>query len=327
LLDQANRSHAFSHFDSPSGAVRPGLFHLSILGVGHIAASDGFVTLLALRHGNIIRDSVAVLEAGPIRTQLAPHISAYISRVEAASPGEAFEEPELWRPYLTQRWLETIARLLNRVQAHSHGGAILITPDSEFQHLNLKYSLTYTRLREALESWADSGIRERIASEAIWKIIDADTEDLPVSLHLDEAIERNLSEESSSEMDGALWFVSLLTRVDGLVVVRPDLTVAGFGAEITATTPPRAVYVARDRNATTTRLRAQAYEHYGTRHRSMMRYCSAVPGSLGFVVSQDGPIRAISCVGNRLVIWENLKLSYERFARIPKPRHVRANAT
>jgi hypothetical protein len=43
----------------------------------------------------------------------------------------------------------------------------------------------------------------------------------------------------------------------------------------------------------------------------MMRYCFAHPKSVGFVVSQDGEIRAMTRVGNRLIMWENLKvLSY-----------------
>jgi hypothetical protein len=31
-------------------------------------------------------------------------------------------------------------------------------------------------------------------------------------------------------------------------------------------------------------------------------------GSLGFVVSQDGDIRAITKVGDKLVMWENIKV-------------------
>ena len=40
----------------------------------------------------------------------------------------------------------------------------------------------------------------------------------------------------------------------------------------------------------------------------MMRYCFAHHGSLGFVISQDGEIRAMTRVGARLIIWENLEV-------------------
>jgi len=56
---------------------------------------------------------------------------------------------------------------------------------------------------------------------------------------------------------------------------------------------------------TTVRARADAY---GTRHRSMFNYCAAHSGSVGFVVSQDGDIRAITKVGTKLVMWENIRL-------------------
>ena len=40
----------------------------------------------------------------------------------------------------------------------------------------------------------------------------------------------------------------------------------------------------------------------------MMRYCWENPGSLGFVVSQDGDIRAMLRLKDRLVLWENIEV-------------------
>lgn len=37
-----------------------------------------------------------------------------------------------------------------------------------------------------------------------------------------------------------------------------------------------------------------------------MRYCYENPGALGFVISQDGDIRAITRVADKLVLWENI---------------------
>jgi hypothetical protein len=63
------------------------------------------------------------------------------------------------------------------------------------------------------------------------------------------------------------------------------------------------------------KVTALDYNHFGTRHRSMMRYCAAVPGSVGFVVSQDGDVRAITRVRDDLVVWENVKLRLDDFER------------
>jgi hypothetical protein len=40
----------------------------------------------------------------------------------------------------------------------------------------------------------------------------------------------------------------------------------------------------------------------------MLRYCDEHEGSLGFVVSQDGDIRATMKVKDRLILWENINL-------------------
>lgn len=40
----------------------------------------------------------------------------------------------------------------------------------------------------------------------------------------------------------------------------------------------------------------------------MFRYCAANPGSLGFVLSDDGPVRAILCRRNKVLLWENIRL-------------------
>jgi hypothetical protein len=40
----------------------------------------------------------------------------------------------------------------------------------------------------------------------------------------------------------------------------------------------------------------------------MMRYCFAHPKSVVFVVSQDGEIRVMMRVKNRLIMWENLQV-------------------
>lgn len=50
--------------------------------------------------------------------------------------------------------------------------------------------------------------------------------------------------------------------------------------------------VTRDPKAEVGPLRTDA-RRFGTRHQSMMRLCFARPGSVGFVVSQDGNVRAI----------------------------------
>lgn len=143
--------------------------------------------------------------------------------------------------------------------------------------------------------------------------MDKDAEEVPVDLYLEESIANYDLEEIRNELHGIIWFISLLTRVDGLVLLNQNLEVRGFGVEITEAEEPSEIYTAGDALASDYFLRKVDYQQYGTRHRSMMRYCAKFPGSLGFVVSQDGDVRVMTKVGDRLVLWENIQLQLPKF--------------
>jgi hypothetical protein len=89
------------------------------------------------------------------------------------------------------------------------------------------------------------------------------------------------------------------------------LDVEGFGAEIVFNQIPSEVMIATNPAGTRRGLRKADYNHFGTRHRSMMRYCARVPGSVGFVVSQDGDVRIMTAHKKRVVIWENVRLKMD----------------
>jgi hypothetical protein len=111
-------------------------------------------------------------------------------------------------------------------------------------------------------------------------------------------------------LDSAIWFVAVLSRVDGLVVMDQELGVEGFGGIIRCQTiPPRdSVFRSHRADPREDALERLDYDHLGTRHQSMMRYCFEHPGTVGFVVSEDGDARAMSSIKGRLIIWENIKL-------------------
>lgn len=134
---------------------------------------------------------------------------------------------------------------------------------------------------------------------------------MPRNLYLDEMVTEDELADACSELDNAIWFTSLLTRVDGVVLMNPEFDVTGFGAEITASEAPRRIRLASDERATGRASKPLEYEHYGTRHRSVMRYCAKVAGSVGFVVSQDGDVRAITHYRGAVVLWDNIQLQLD----------------
>jgi hypothetical protein len=132
-------------------------------------------------------------------------------------------------------------------------------------------------------------------------------------LHVDDVIAGYDLDEIRNELLGVVWFISLLTRMDGLVLLTPTLEVRGFGVEIAEGEEPTEIYAAGDAWGTESLLRRIDYQQYGTRHRSMMRYCAKYPGSVGFVISQDGDVRVMTRVERRLVTWENIQLQLPKF--------------
>ena len=139
---------------------------------------------------------------------------------------------------------------------------------------------------------------------------------------LDENVKEGEAEDCTDEITGCVRFIASLSCVDGLVLATPNLAIRGFGVEIRTKKEVESAYLAASPKARENTLHKIDPSHYGTRHRSMMRYCFAHPGSLGFVISQDGEIRAMTKVGGKLVMWENLQVFsfFEPDKPVPKKK-------
>jgi hypothetical protein len=111
----------------------------------------------------------------------------------------------------------------------------------------------------------------------------------------------------------ALQFIASLSGVDGLILAVGGMRIHGFGVEILAKQDPKMALLASDASGSTGEPINPT--RWGTRHRSMMRYCVRHKGSIGFVVSQDGDVRAMMRVAERLLMWPNIDL--ERSAMLP----------
>ena len=101
-------------------------------------------------------------------------------------------------------------------------------------------------------------------------------------------------EDYRGEITGCVRFISSLSCVDGLILAAPDLSIKGFGVEIRTKKDPQRAFLSLQPTVNPKKLLSVDPSSYGTRHRSMMRYCFAHSGSLGFVISQDGEIRAMT---------------------------------
>ncbi len=239
-----------------------------------------------------------------------------------------------WSEPLRDTWLGTLCRILLEIQRYRHGGAVLISHSHRPSGVNIKYPFDYSRIDQALMSYAEGFIsQESIETQARQGLLDHIgfrgkstasqvffmTPDSRENIFMgsvrageNEALFRSwyyqaLRTDSMAALAGAVGLVASLSCVDGLVLMSRGFRVLGFGAVIVATSKVDTVFVANDEMGKTNMTQAHA-DAYGTRHRSMFNYCASHSGSVGFVVSQDGDIRAITKVGVKLVMWENIRL-------------------
>ena len=140
--------------------------------------------------------------------------------------------------------------------------------------------------------------KAELSSMSLLESHDIESKKLAASVREEDAIKGEL---------GGVAFVSGLAQLDGLVLMADGLVVHAFGVEITCTKEPPSILLATEESGTEN-PRALEYAHFGTRHRSMMRYCYANKGALGFVVSQDGDVRAMTRVGSSVIVWDRIKL-------------------
>ena len=308
LVDQQNRFHKFLNRNAEVEAERPGLFQASVEGIGVLVVYVRYEKVAELRINELIRNSLDLFRASPVRDLLGLGIGGHLQAIRSALPDDMQQYGQADESH-SQQWLSVLCRILLRVQKLRNGGAILIT-DTDAAGLNFKYQIDYERLQTSLEGNAITKIKSDYLEKHLLNLSESKSKEIPSSLYFQlRRFEKDLR-ASKNEIDGVIWFIALLTRVDGLVVMDRNLAVRGYGVEITTAEEPANLFIASDRMATPAKLRPAIYNHFGTRHRSMMRYCFENPGSIGFVVSQDGEVRVITKVADSLIMWENIKLKY-----------------
>lgn len=199
-----------------------------------------------------------------------------------------------------------IVNVLAKVSEARHGGCLLILPaaaDLSALPLKIKYRLDSDILCTA--------IKERAYAEPVHEM-PSDRRERPepsTARHL--LIDDSMVADSlllDRDLDQVIDFVASLATVDGAVLLSRDLRLWGFGAEITASRPPaedeRVEY--DDHPEPLGKPAPEPLSDFGMRHRSAIRFCQEVPGSMAFVISQDGGIRLFHNVEDRVRQWVEL---------------------
>ena len=311
FIDQMNQRNDFINLESETGPEGPGFFQASVESLGHIVVYSGFYFIAELRQNKLIVDSLDVFSSGPIRNILQPSITSFINIIKESTDSECYRERGHWEISHSDLWLTTLCRLLIKIKSYNHGGALLITSSSDNDKLNIKYGVKYSRLKEALIRKATLQVTKTCASDIIHTQMDNKENFVDMKTYLDEAVFSTELRDTNKEINGCLLYMAHLSKVDGLILLDHDLTLRGFGVEVTAKNDPKNVYKSNVVSSKESSLEQVDFKHYGTRHRSMMRYCDLHEGSIGFVISQDGNVKAITKVNDKLIMWEDIDLFRE----------------
>jgi hypothetical protein len=314
MVDQEPRHGDYITLDAAATTERPGLFQATITGVGNISVYQNDTLIGSLEQNTLVEEYHDVLWSGPVHDLLAGYLRSYLADSEPTSLGPGVTQADL-ESELLMRWLNSICRTLMNIQNYRHGGGLLIIPHTSLDGLNVKYKIHYDRLLMALRRMVENRLRApqpgapHSAGSASGGIEPAQ-DVLPYSQPA--PLEQTLREHKN-EVLGAVRFIASLSCVDGFVLLDRRMAVHGFGVEVRTDNPLSDIFVARDSSANPKLLRVAELTQYGTRHRAMMRYCFDNLGALGFVVSQDGDIRAMTRIADMLVLWENIdvQLAYK----------------
>jgi len=321
LVDQELRYADFIASDTTTVPTRPGMFQATIANLGNVCVYDDYALLASLEQNNLVDAYHDVIWCGPVHEVLKENLRAALA--DHPTVGVATADLAQLEKELLVRWHNAVCRILMNIQQYRHGGGLLIVPTFPGTDLNVKYNLTYDRLPQALLGLVQHQLLKRQTTETISQHCRNQQGDtLPCDFHFDAVAHQKKLDERRAEALGCVRFISSLSRVDGFVVADKSLVVHGFGVELRANSQLTDIFIAGDSSATPGLLRAGSLSQFGTRHRAMMRYCNENPGALGFVISQDGDIRATMRHDDRLILWENINA---QLAFRSENRRVRIN--
>ena len=281
-----------------SGQELPAVFNVASTSPGELTANRGDACFVHLREGRLRFPTVLQI-AGPILSPL--------REIEDQLRAEALQWLVSEGKSSNAHWFHTpyfpfLAHLLSTLERAGHGGTLLVVPQKRVAMMNddiirLKYRLESANGWNLCVNWV-----KRLLTDSNGRQHDRGG-DIP-------SVSSNDREQEDSSSDaGSLYrsvmrfaeFVADLGRVDGAVVISDKLEVIGFGAEITAHTE-QVTHVCIYPDARTA-SRIEPVDANGTRHRSVIRFCSAVPGSIGFILSQDGGLKAATLGASGVEMW------------------------
>jgi len=275
---------------------------------GELIISRGDHPVIRLRGGEVVSPLRSVLFSGPVARFF--HNAADELIREACKRSGVNQNP-VEDDALSLSHLSFIESILLHIAELKHGGALLFVRDAVADNearlheaVSLKYRLPSTRPRDALLAamavrLEHNDLHERLHERRTVK--GQDLENL-------EALAWCQRDYEDCSRDAA-QFIGLLTTVDGAVVLTDKLRIIGFGGEVRVGSPGTdTIHIAKNEEGD--EITSVPFTGYGTRHRSAFRFVEKMDSSVGFILSQDGGIKAVTKVGERVVMWPYFEVGF-----------------
>ena len=192
--------------------------------------------------------------------------------------------------------IQTISNVLGQMRAMGHGGALVIVPDGWEIPADVKCDNLV--VDNSVEG--EGLLLERVV-------------ELATSIEENEFSPEAMSNSATTKiLEKAL---ANLTSVDGAVIINENLKIIGYGAKLNSEEGDLNIVKTSSLEEEVTETEVENIGKLGgTRHQSMARFIMAHPEATGFVVSQDGNVKAFKCdekdSSTRLKVYKDLELTF-----------------
>ncbi|MGB7346721.1 MAG: putative sensor domain DACNV-containing protein [Pirellulaceae bacterium] len=285
----------------PLGAPLPNNLVVQILAPGHILAASGYTRILESDSGKLLTDGFDPFHSawlpqkfGTIRASLLEEFEPQINGATNCQICDAFVKD------VAQR---VVRRVLRLVRMRGQGGMLVYLPDkageTDIPDAWFRFRVRFQR--------DDSTFRfrrlilklmHRVALIGEARGLGVVTSHDYLQMHDAELaiIDEALIEFSHSLAD--------MMSVDGSLVLDRSFRLIGFGGEILGDSHVSVIHRALDLEAESTI--AERGDSSGTRHRSAYRLVNGLNEAIAVVVSQDGDVRFVACLNQKLTYWPYL---------------------
>jgi hypothetical protein len=253
--------------------VRPDVFMVTAISPGSLMISRGNSQIGRFVSGEFIKAVPTPFSSWAMGN--------YIKNIYSDNSNTDFFKPNFWHTFSA-----SLDYLLSEISSRSHGASLIIVPD----FCTAEYRNSYSRRYAFPESLQINAMLQALIQ------LPTDTDNSILRLGYNKKISERLCA------------LSQLACVDGALVITEKFEVLSFGSTLRAPRWKGRVIVGPYGYSGG----GEEFEHHmlGTRHHSVMNFVGECSESIGFVISQDGPIRGfIKKDPETLLCWPDCRVS------------------